>query len=381
MEAIEDKKMDDIKKEVGAVLAMGYDAFQKARIRAVNHVRNIVYRIVEGLDLYQVQQKKEKKSYEKKYADKELMLKLEQCFLEGKITRDVNDYLHEAWVLVKGGEKDKKMKCPECKAKFIDTERFSGVKQTEAHFKTMMERHVMSEPIYIHYLSKIRGIGPLLSTRLINAFGTCEFTIIDTKKNKIIAKESESNVDKFLYLIHYRPERYRTRGYLKVSHLRARCGMHVVNGVAPKLKKGMKINFSPQLRALIWLASTSLIKQNKGYYRKAYDEYKARQTRMEYPPGMLLKQYPSYKKRKKSGDGSEVMEVASYKEDSTKLTKGHVNNRAIRKVGVLLISHYWEAARELAGLSHERTYVEEVLHHEIVTWKQALEMEGSLNNS
>lgn len=63
--------------------------------------------------------------------------------------------------------------------------------------------------------------------------------------------------------------------FATVSKLWAYLGMHVVDGAAPKRKKGERANWSPQGRVLCHLIGESIVKVGKGGpYRAAYDRKK-----------------------------------------------------------------------------------------------------------
>jgi hypothetical protein len=62
--------------------------------------------------------------------------------------------------------------------------------------------------------------------------------------------------------------------FATVSKLWAYLGMHVVDGAAPRRKKGEKANWSPQGRVLCHQIAESIVKAGHGPYRAAYDRKK-----------------------------------------------------------------------------------------------------------
>ncbi|MCD6176785.1 MAG: transposase [Candidatus Cloacimonetes bacterium] len=189
----------------------------------------------------------------------------------------------------------------------------------ENKYKRAMLEFVNNELIYTEFLKKIKGIGPVLSANLIKEFGYCE-------------------------------------NYDNVAKLWAHTGNHVVEGIAPKKRKGKDITFSPRLRTLTWKLSDCLMKSNHGIYRDIYDNEKEKQLTIKYKQGELLKKYGK-----------------PYKKEDVTLKKLHAHNRALRKMRKLFLAHYWACARELKGLDTREPYVKEKLGHKnIITWKQAI---------
>lgn len=63
--------------------------------------------------------------------------------------------------------------------------------------------------------------------------------------------------------------------FANVAKLWAYLGYHVVEGHAPKQKKGEKGNWSPRGRSVCYQIGESIVKLNRGRYREAYDVKKA----------------------------------------------------------------------------------------------------------
>jgi len=291
----------ELKSIIGRLVSVAYYDFQDLRIASLNRIRDVIYRKLEGIGMTEVQKKKDKKDYTKKYTDKVLFAKLEELKKNDQITKEEYDYLIECWNIAK------------------------ETINIENKYKTLMHKFVKKEPIYIEFLSKIKGIGPVLSAGLIKWLGYCE--------------------------------RFDT-----ISKLWAYTGNGVTpDGIGQRRKKGEKTSFSVKLKAFTWKISDSLLKGNKGYYRKLYDEEKERQLAKEYPKGYLAEKY------------------STYKEEDTKLKLAHAHARAMRKMRKHFLAHYWECARELVNLPHDRLYVKDVLKHvHIIKWREAIEMEDCL---
>jgi len=111
----------------------------------------------------------------------------------------------------------------------------------EAELKRLVEQAVIGLPIYDQWLSKIKGIGPMLSAGLISEL--------------------------------VRPDKCPT-----VSSLWAYSGYHVKDGKAPRRKKGEAANWNPRLRMLGYKIGQQFIRTTRGdgcFGRKLYDEYRA----------------------------------------------------------------------------------------------------------
>jgi len=204
---------------VGRIVAGGFYDHQDVRQAEMNRIRDVIRKKNEGIDLSQPEPKKDKKKFSKEYADEKLVPLLARMLKEGKITPEEHKYISDTLrVLVEARKQEEK-------------------------YKRLMLRYAQTEPIYTEYLSKIKGIGPVLGSQLI-------------------------------YYVGY-GERYE-----HVSSLWKHWGLHVVNGKAPKRQKGTKVDWNPKLRTLAWKIADQFIKQRTPLYRDIYDKEKERQLRL-----------------------------------------------------------------------------------------------------
>lgn len=295
----ETEKMETIE-IVGRITASAYYDHQQVRIASMNRVRDVIRRKIEGIPLNKTEEKKEG-IREKKYTDTVLLQKWNELLQENKISKKEHDYITKIWDIMKGS------------------------KSLENKYKTAMKRYISGKIVYTEYLSKIRGLGEVLSINLIKEFGNCS-------------------------------------KYDTISKLWAHTGNSVIDGKAPKVKRGEKTSFSPRLRTMTWKISKSLMMQNKGFYREIYDIEKQKQLNRIFEEGELERKYGK-----------------PYIKTDISLRLGHADNRALRKVRKILLDHYWHAARELNGLPAKKNYVEGILLHDnIVTWRDAIELENKL---
>jgi len=170
----------------------------------------------------------------------------------------------------------------------------SWLRSAEKSARKEIEMEVKNEELWKQYLSKINGIGPILAAGLIGYIEDIE--------------------------------RFET-----VSKLWAYAGLHVVEGKAPRRRRGQKINWNPKLRVLCWKIGESFVKmRGGGGYRDLYEKHRA-----EYEA----------------------------REDLKKEAKGRRYAMAKRKTVKIFLSHLWEVWRRLESLPIRRTYVEEKLGH------------------
>lgn len=111
------------------------------------------------------------------------------------------------------------------------------IEETEAKLKGYVKAMLKPNHFYNAWLKHVKGIGPLLAASLMADLGS--------------------------------PERFST-----VGQLWAYAGEHVVNGEAPRRRKGQKANWNGNLRTTLFKVSESFVK-NKCFGRQLYDEYKA----------------------------------------------------------------------------------------------------------
>jgi hypothetical protein len=178
----------------------------------------------------------------------------------------------------------------------------------ERELKAMILREIRQEPLWRNWLVNVKGVGPCIAGGLMAWLGDCS--------------------------------RFKT-----VSKVWAFAGMHVVDGEAPKRKRGQQANWNPTLRVLAWKAGKSFVLVGDGY-RALYDQEKARLRGLHPEP------IPFDPPRRKK-DGSPQL----------RFTDGHLDAMARRKVAKVFLAHYWQKAREQAGLPTRAVYCIEKLGH------------------
>lgn len=175
----------------------------------------------------------------------------------------------------------------------------------EKDIKKMATKYVEEEEIW-SWLNEVKGIGPVISACLISWIKPIK--------------------------------RFDT-----VSSLWAYCGQDVRDGMAPRKKKGEKVNWNPRLRTLCWKISDSFVK-SKGPYRDEYDRAKAF-YRAKFPDQVDTGE--------KTRRGTPIMQY----------TDLHIHNMAKRKAVKLFLSHFWVKWRELENLEIRLPYAFDRLGH------------------
>lgn len=115
-----------------------------------------------------------------------------------------------------------------------------------------------------------------------------------------------------------------------VSELWALCGYHVINGEAPKRRKGQRANWSPTAKMRAYLVAESCIKQARSPYRPVYDDTRAKHAEATHN-APCARCGPS---------GNPALE-------GSPLSAGHQHARAMRAVAKAVLRDMWVAARDL----------------------------------
>jgi len=269
--------------ELGRVVAGAYSDNQSIRVAGLNRVRDVIRKKREGIAFDEVEKKKKEKDYAKTYQDTNLSKLLDTMLAKKMLTAGEHNYIAEILAISKESAK------------------------LETRYKKLMLAYVESELIYQEFLQHVRGVGAVMSAKMINYFGDCS-------------------------------------KYEHVSSLWKHVGMHVVDGKAPRKKKGEKLDFNPKLRSFVWLIGDSFVKQRSPIYRDLYDREKTRQA--------------------------ELVKAGAENAPKSKL---HADFRARRKMVKIFLAHYYLCARELTGQETGEPYVQSKLgHKDIIGWKQVV---------
>jgi hypothetical protein len=189
-----------------------YD-WQDLRISSTNRLRDLVRKTAEGIPLDKVEEKKEANKYDKKYSDENIANVIRKIQAEGKIAATEAAHIEKLFAIAKRAH------------------------ETEQEYKDVIESMIREHPLWIGFLSKIKGIGVLLAGSILASFDPYQ------------AKHPSS--------------------FWKFA------GLHVVDGKAPKRSKGQITDYNPKARTLCWKIADSFVKQRTPEYRPIYDRAKA----------------------------------------------------------------------------------------------------------
>jgi len=141
-----------------------------------------------------------------------------------------------------------------------------------------------------------------------------------------------------------------------VSSLWQFAGYGVIDGEAPKRRKGDKLPYCSKLRTMCWRLGGSLMKAKGPYYEyylqeKEKYEQRARQRGQKIVPASQLSvvKGPDGKKRKAESDQF--------------ISEGHIHAMALRKMIKLFLAHLWLVWREAENLPTSQPYVQDRLGH------------------
>ncbi|PNV81056.1 MAG: hypothetical protein C0179_04665, partial [Fervidicoccus sp.] len=181
--------------------------------------------------------------------------------------------------------------CPLCgaEAKIVSVESpkiiqesLQLIEEKEKEIRRRLAQFVKDQILYREYLSKIRGVGEVVSAFLI--------TYLD-------------------------PSRFD-----KVSGMWKYCGLHVVNGKAPRRIAGQKTDFNPFARVMMWRLGEAFRMQGRSY-RYIY-ELSLQESQEKHPDWSMA----------------------------------HHINHARRVTVKLFLSHFYEVSRALLGLPRRIPY-------------------------
>lgn len=336
-------------REIGRLVAGGYYDYQDIRKGAANRLRSTIRFVAEGISADTPEAKKEEKDYLKKYQDKNIPIILQELVNKNKISVDVASYVRDAYELLQESKK------------------------LEEKYKHTMTDFVEKEPIWQEFLKYVKGVSYVFAANLLKEVGYCE-------------------------------------DGPHASSLWRLAGYHVIDGEAPRRKKGVVLDYNHRLHSLMYLIGDSFIKQRTSPYRDIYDAEKSRQLQMmanelDYYlwdatakdgkmyltvteddantiKGMILAidKTAKIKIGEVKDDVCEMIVKTSIKpnkvvnrvvkinSDGVKYTvaksRMHADLRARRKMVKRFMQHYWVAARKLKGLSINMPYAIEKLGHD-----------------
>ena len=214
----------------------------------------------------------------------------------------------------------------------------------EHDIEKLIKNQLKNHALYTQYLSRITGIGPMLSAGLI-AY------IDDIEKFKHISSLWQySGYGMNRYCPNCKKPtsievKYEQTGKIaKKLHPFENCPQcdHETVPILQKRTVGYQSNWSDKLKTLAWKAASSFVKQSSANskYRKLYEQIK-KDERRRHPTKKIINSKTMY-------------------------NDGHINNRAMRKVSKIFLAHVWQTWRRQQGLETTEPYAKQLLGHSVV---------------
>jgi len=214
----------------------------------------------------------------------------------------------------------------------------------EQDIEKLIKKQLKNHALYTQYLSKITGIGPMLSAGLI-AY------IDDIEKFKHVSSLWQySGYGMNRYCPNCKKPtsievKYEQTGTIaKKLHPFDSCPIcnYETTPILQKRTSGYQSNWSDKLKTLAWKAAASFVKQSSANskYRKLYEQIKKDEHR-KHPTKKIVNSKTMY-------------------------NDGHINNRAMRKVSKIFLAHVWQTWRRQQGLEATEPYAKQLLGHSVV---------------
>ncbi|MEM4430306.1 MAG: transposase [Thermofilaceae archaeon] len=184
-----------------------------------------------------------------------------------------------------------------------------ALKDLEKEIAKRIEEEIEDLPIYKEYLSKIKGIGPVLAAGLITTF--------DVRK-----AEHPSSFWKY-------------------------AGLHVEGGRAVRRRRGEKTDYNPKAKVLAWKVGRALLMARNEFYTKMYEHHKKREAEKLNHPEEDPKRCPMYEECAKKLKKAERPACAM-----------HIHLRALRKVVKHFLAELFINWRQMEGLPVSPPYCE-----------------------
>jgi hypothetical protein len=211
----------------------------------------------------------------------------------------------------------------------VDKNILASLKTLEDYIAKEIKKEVHEQAIWNYWLKSVKGVGEIFSAQLISLiYGQVHTSECQVKRDAYYSKKDKGEEKRAQTYECDCPVTGMER-FPMVSSLWKYAGMHVVDGKAPKRKKGEKITWNPRFRSVCYNIGKSFVMVGKGGpYRAYYDKVKAEDT-----------------------------------EKHPDLRKGHLDARARRKTVKLFLSHLFAKWYEMEGLEAPAPYIHAIGGH------------------
>ncbi|MEM3389625.1 MAG: transposase [Thermoproteota archaeon] len=123
-------------------------------------------------------------------------------------------------------------------------------------------------------------------------------------------------------------------------------GLHVVDGEAPKRKRGTVTDWNPHAKVLAWKVATSFLKAKNPVYEPLYREAYFQESLKLNNPVENPENCPHYAECK-----------ARLKKANTPACRMHIHLRALRKTVKRFLADFWAEYRKAYGLPVDKPYI------------------------
>lgn len=203
-----------------------------------------------------------------------------------------------------------------------------SMKAVEERFEKEMMMLVRKEYVWQEYLSKVKGIGPIMAAGLIAWFDD------PAKAN------TPSKMWKY-------------------------AGLGVTDGKADRKHKGENIGFNPKLKTHMYKIGKQLFFAKGNYYKYYLGEKKL--ISEKHKPAIDVE---SLAKKDR---------VTYWQEHPNEWPNGKCHSYAFRKMLKLFLSNFWEVWRDSEGLPKAQPYAEAILGHvDIIHWYEMADRVGDI---
>jgi len=218
---------------------------------------------------------------------------------------------------------------------------YTRLLDTEHTFQRKLQSMVSEQPIYNNYLKHIRGIGPVFAANLltidISKYDTISKLWADTGYSAVHWESVCTKGHHFMSTSKYNTCPVRALDEETKKYKVCGAGMEeaVFINAPMKRRHGWVMIQNRKRKMTIWKIVQSFIKQpsDRSWYRRFYDKMKAKE-----------------------------LEKAAELEKKD-ITKGHANNRAIRKVAKRFLANFHIIYRQQLGLKIREPWVDEHKKH------------------
>jgi len=332
----EDRKL--VKRMAVNIVVSTFTMVQEVRLKEMNRLRALVIAIIEGIKPGDVPTEKEKKSFEKRYTDALVLAYIEALIEQDELNDEEKTMANAAMKIV------------------------TEAKKLENSNRSSMLHSVQLDPVWNLYLKNVRGIGSTLAAQLLARIPGAKYENAAKMRAHMGLHLVCPNCTEKAFIGNYK------KTVAVVARENGKCPGCGAQGIGEKKRKGRSMRSDIKLRTLAHKVAEALVKTKSKIYYPIYMQHKKQQIDRMYKPGELEKMYSK-------GYSSDK---CPYKHETTKISKKHAHNRALRKMIQLFLQHYWVVCRLAEKLPVRTPYIIQHSedHRTIISWRTVLKRNG-----